>query len=95
MILPGTDGGWGAWSAWGECSVTCGGGEEVRRRECDNPAPQGGGEHCQGEKEERRECGEGECGNSIEIPTECGMRKGANLRVVGGGNADLIIIMTT
>jgi len=39
-------GGWGEWSAWDECPVTCGGADQGRTRECDNPVPAFGGEDC-------------------------------------------------
>ncbi|KAJ8259165.1 hypothetical protein COCON_G00181770 [Conger conger] len=41
-------GGWGQWSAYSECPVTCGIGQTVRRRECNNPAPKHGGKTCPG-----------------------------------------------
>ena len=40
------DGGWGEWSDWDECPVTCGGGDQGRTRACDNPAPEVGGADC-------------------------------------------------
>ena len=40
------DGGWGTWSSWTECPVSCGSGEIKRNRTCDNPAPQHGGDSC-------------------------------------------------
>ena len=40
------NGGWGEWSQWPECHVSCGGGIQVRTRACDSPAPQFGGDDC-------------------------------------------------
>jgi|GEM_PF-5684947 len=34
----------GGWSAWGACTLSCGGG--IQARECNNPAPQNGGADC-------------------------------------------------
>lgn len=48
MTLAPLDGQWGSWGPWDECSVPCGGGYKIRRRRCDNPAPQNGGQDCQG-----------------------------------------------
>ncbi|PSN40455.1 Semaphorin-5B, partial [Blattella germanica] len=48
MTPPPRDGQWGSWGAWDECSAPCGGGYRVRRRRCDNPSPQDGGQDCQG-----------------------------------------------
>ena len=42
------DGGWGVWSEWSACSVTCGTGYTFRSRKCDNPTPIGGGMPCRG-----------------------------------------------
>ena len=39
-------GGYSKWSAWGECTVSCGGGEMTRTRSCTNPVPEHGGPSC-------------------------------------------------
>ncbi|XP_022073264.2 properdin [Acanthochromis polyacanthus] len=43
------DGGWGSWSPFTSCPVTCGVGFQVSIRRCDSPAPQHGGRQCPGE----------------------------------------------
>ncbi|XP_078378151.1 SCO-spondin-like isoform X3 [Oculina patagonica] len=50
------DGDWSEWSEWSECPVTCGGGQQKRFRECDNPYPAFGGKPCPGNSEESRLC---------------------------------------
>ena len=40
------DGEWGPWTEWGGCSVSCGGGERKRTRNCDSPFAQYGGLEC-------------------------------------------------
>uniref|UniRef100_A0A8D3EE01 SCO-spondin n=1 Tax=Scophthalmus maximus TaxID=52904 RepID=A0A8D3EE01_SCOMX len=42
------DGGWGEWSNWTDCTKSCGGGIQSRRRECDSPSPEGEGNYCEG-----------------------------------------------
>ncbi|KAG7281602.1 hypothetical protein CRUP_033712, partial [Coryphaenoides rupestris] len=42
------DGGWGQWSYWTDCTKSCGGGVQSRRRECDNPTPEGEGDYLAG-----------------------------------------------
>ena len=41
-------GNWGQWHEWtpNECPVTCGGSDQSRTRECDDPAPFNGGNDC-------------------------------------------------
>uniref|UniRef100_G3QCN4 ADAM metallopeptidase with thrombospondin type 1 motif, 2 n=1 Tax=Gasterosteus aculeatus aculeatus TaxID=481459 RepID=G3QCN4_GASAC len=55
------DGGWGAWSPFGVCSRTCGGGVRFRARRCDSPAPANGGRTCFGNSYEFQMCSQGEC----------------------------------
>ncbi|XP_031162820.1 properdin [Sander lucioperca] len=43
------DGGWGSWSPFSSCPVTCGAGLQVSLRRCDSPAPKHGGQPCPGE----------------------------------------------
>ncbi|XP_068730538.1 coadhesin-like isoform X2 [Montipora capricornis] len=40
------DGGYGPWSEYGSCSVTCGEGVQERKRKCDHPIPQFAGLRC-------------------------------------------------
>lgn len=42
-------GGWTSWSAWSECSATCGIAVKTRTRTCTNPAPAHGGRVCVGQ----------------------------------------------
>ncbi|XP_035691280.1 hemicentin-1-like [Branchiostoma floridae] len=53
------DGGWSDWSAWSDCSVTCGVGTQTRSRTCTNPAPANGGADCEGDDEETQDCDSG------------------------------------
>lgn len=55
------DGGWSAWSAWGSCSVSCGGGTKTRTRTCTNPAPAYGGANCAGSSSESTSCNTHSC----------------------------------
>uniref|UniRef100_A0A2C9K848 Hemicentin-1 n=1 Tax=Biomphalaria glabrata TaxID=6526 RepID=A0A2C9K848_BIOGL len=49
-------GNWAPWSVWGECTLTCGGGQRKRVRTCSNPAPSGSGQPCAGSGEEMEYC---------------------------------------
>lgn len=55
------DGGFTDWSEYGQCTVTCGGGTQIRERSCTNPAPQNGGNICNGLTEETRKCATNSC----------------------------------
>lgn len=41
--------GWSTWTDWGACSVTCGGGTQIRYRYCSQPP-------CIGFNKEKRKC---------------------------------------
>ncbi|XP_030077368.1 A disintegrin and metalloproteinase with thrombospondin motifs 15 [Microcaecilia unicolor] len=60
----GVDGSWGRWSPYGQCSRTCGGGVQLAKRECNNPAPANGGKFCEGLRVKYRSCGLDPCANS-------------------------------
>lgn len=68
-----TDGGYGQWSGFGQCSVSCGGGSTSRTRKCDNPKPSNGGKDCSklGPNEEIKTCNNDDCpGEHSFLPTE-------------------------
>uniref|UniRef100_A0A6Q2YXZ7 Thrombospondin-1 n=1 Tax=Esox lucius TaxID=8010 RepID=A0A6Q2YXZ7_ESOLU len=54
-------GGWGPWSLWDACSVTCGGGLQTRQRLCNNPTPKYGGKECQGDDKASQLCAKQDC----------------------------------
>ncbi|XP_055461492.1 SCO-spondin [Psammomys obesus] len=54
-------GGWTLWSAWSHCSVSCGGGSQVRTRSCMVSAPQHGSLPCQGPDTQTQHCGQKLC----------------------------------
>uniref|UniRef100_A0A3Q3GZI4 Adhesion G protein-coupled receptor B1b n=1 Tax=Labrus bergylta TaxID=56723 RepID=A0A3Q3GZI4_9LABR len=62
------DGRWHAWTSWGSCSKTCGGGIQQRQRVCEGPFF--GGEACPGEKGEQKRCNEKRCPEPHEICPE-------------------------
>jgi len=49
------------WSAWTECSKSCGGGTKHRKRECNNPPPSNGGADCTGAAAESKGCNMDPC----------------------------------
>ncbi|CAG2195082.1 unnamed protein product [Mytilus edulis] len=55
------NGGWSSWSAFKECSVTCGGGKQSQYRSCNNPATANGGTDCVGDGVNSVSCNEHPC----------------------------------
>ena len=55
------DGKWSEWSAFSECSKTCGKGKKTRTRTCTNPPPSGGGKECKGKNNDTKKCNLGKC----------------------------------
>ncbi|XP_033728342.1 hemicentin-1-like isoform X2 [Pecten maximus] len=55
------NGGWGTWSSWSPCSVSCGSGHRNRTRVCDNPTPQHGGHYCHGHNAAFEHCTGDQC----------------------------------
>ena len=50
------NGKWSTWGAYTICSKTCGTGIRRRKRSCNNPPPQHGGNNCTGVGEQRHFC---------------------------------------
>ncbi|XP_020605249.1 coadhesin-like isoform X2 [Orbicella faveolata] len=55
------DGHWSPWEQYSQCSKSCGGGSQYRRRTCDNPAPSGGGKQCPGPSQQTNHCNTQAC----------------------------------
>ena len=58
------NGGWGNWTEWEKCPVSCGGADQERTRACNNPAPKFGGDDCKDDgssASESRKCNENHC----------------------------------
>lgn len=55
------DGEWSDWGNWSECSTTCGDGEKNRKRLCNNPSPDNGGEFCVGDPFDFKQCNNIDC----------------------------------
>uniref|UniRef100_A0A8C8IE07 SCO-spondin n=1 Tax=Oncorhynchus tshawytscha TaxID=74940 RepID=A0A8C8IE07_ONCTS len=55
------NGGWGEWSNWTDCTKSCGGGVQSRRRDCDSPSPEGEGDYCEGLGTEVISCNTDHC----------------------------------
>ncbi|XP_046550815.1 SCO-spondin-like [Haliotis rubra] len=76
------DGSWLPWHDWRDCSVTCGGGQQIRKRDC--LKPKFGGSNCEGESQQTRQCSTQECPvDSYWLPWE---QWGECNTTCGGGN---------
>ena len=58
------DGGWSDWSIK-DCTKSCGIGEEIRQRYCNNPEPKNGGTTCQGPSFQSTLCSTQDCPEGI------------------------------
>ncbi|XP_036400105.1 A disintegrin and metalloproteinase with thrombospondin motifs 18 [Megalops cyprinoides] len=52
---------WSEWSAWSDCSRSCGGGVTTRERSCNRPRPQHNGKFCQGSGRQHQLCSTKAC----------------------------------
>ncbi|XP_074609303.1 uncharacterized protein LOC141863598 isoform X1 [Acropora palmata] len=71
------NGRWSAWSAWGDCSLTCGNGTQTRRRTCTNPPPSAGGAACSGISSQSQSCNTRQCPacqEGVRTFDQCGQR---------------------
>jgi hypothetical protein len=94
------NGGFSAWSAWGSCTVTCGGGTQIRTRTCTNPTPAFGGAGCSGSTSETQSCNTQSCfsvtgGN--QVVTSGGYQyhtflSSSTLVVSGNGTVDVMLV---
>ena len=63
------NGGYSDWGQYGDCSKSCGGGKQTRKRTCTNPPPSHDGKDCSGLglDSSSRECSNQECPGKIPI----------------------------
>ncbi|XP_041377041.1 A disintegrin and metalloproteinase with thrombospondin motifs 16-like [Gigantopelta aegis] len=55
------DGNWSQWTAWSQCTRSCGTGVKQRTRHCGSPVPQYGGKPCEGKALLQKLCSLQEC----------------------------------
>ncbi|XP_030370453.1 A disintegrin and metalloproteinase with thrombospondin motifs 9 isoform X2 [Scaptodrosophila lebanonensis] len=79
------NGGWGPWSSYTVCSLTCGGGVQESRRECNNPLPKNGGKYCVGSRKKYRSCNTQSCppGTTDLREEQCYNMNGRNFNIPG------------
>ncbi|XP_052284771.1 SCO-spondin-like isoform X2 [Dreissena polymorpha] len=54
--LPTADGHWSNWTSWTVCTLTCGGGQQYRERQCTYPDHTLHGQYCPGPQNQTQEC---------------------------------------
>ncbi|XP_052285147.1 SCO-spondin-like isoform X5 [Dreissena polymorpha] len=59
--LPASDGHWSNWTSWTVCTLTCGGGQQYRERQCTYPDHTLHGQYCPGPKNQTQECNSRNC----------------------------------
>ena len=67
------DGAWGEWGGYDSCTRTCGGGEKVKRRICNKPAPNHGGLSCPGPNSTKSDCNTNQCPSKIFMFNKVGL----------------------
>ncbi|XP_026831616.1 A disintegrin and metalloproteinase with thrombospondin motifs 9 isoform X2 [Drosophila erecta] len=79
------NGGWGPWTPFTPCSLTCGGGVQESRRECNQPVPENGGKYCTGSRKKYRSCNTHQCPPGSMDPREqqCYAMNGRDLNIPG------------
>uniref|UniRef100_A0A8C3B246 Thrombospondin 1 n=1 Tax=Cyclopterus lumpus TaxID=8103 RepID=A0A8C3B246_CYCLU len=55
------NGNWGPWSPWDTCTLTCGSGNQTRKRMCNDPAAKYGGKECVGNAKDIQMCNKKAC----------------------------------
>ena len=67
LFVSAINGNYSVWSAWSQCSRSCGGGFKSRNRTCTDPTPSMGGKDCSelGPDMETKECGTTPCARKI------------------------------
>ena len=81
------NGGWGLFGNWEKCPVSCGGAVHRRYRECNNPAPEHGGNNCTHDGStnvESKRCNENAC-PSKQIPYN-GHKNDADIMKLGSND---------
>uniref|UniRef100_A0A8C5MJV2 Uncharacterized protein n=1 Tax=Leptobrachium leishanense TaxID=445787 RepID=A0A8C5MJV2_9ANUR len=62
------DGSWGPWEAWSKCSASCGGGDQVRTRQCSHHVHSGRVRPCPGDATQVLRCNSHACPGKNNIP---------------------------